>query len=228
MHVRSEPILSLRNVSKSFFGKTLRILDNISFALASGETTAIIGPSGCGKTTLLGLAAGLDRPTSGSVMLCGKEVSQCSEDQLAALRNHSVGFVFQTFQLLPTLTALENVLLPLEIAGERRASPQAKELLDRVGLSARLHHYPQQLSGGEQQRVALARAFINSPQVLFADEPTGNLDETTSQMVIDLMFDLHQQHQSSMLIVTHNQELAARTNRILELHQGQLYEKTLL
>lgn len=226
MHSETESILCLKDVSKSFFGKTLRILDNISFTLAPGETTAIIGPSGCGKTTLLGLAAGLDHPTSGSVTLCGNKVSQCSEDQLAALRNHSVGFVFQTFQLLPTLTALENVLLPLELAGERRGTAQAKELLDRVGLSARLEHYPQQLSGGEQQRVALARAFINTPQVLFADEPTGNLDEGTSRMVINLMFELHQQHQSSLLIVTHNHELAARTNRIFELHQGQLHEKT--
>ena len=172
---------------------SLTVLDDITFSVRSGEACALVGPSGSGKTTLLGLCAGLDRPTRGNVTLEEVELNKLKEDQLSDLRNQVVGFVFQSFQLIPTLTAQENVMVPLELRGERSVDPQAADLLDRVGLGDQLDHYPLQLSGGEQQRVAIARAFINLPRVLFADEPTGNLDEETSQSVTDLLFDLNRQ-----------------------------------
>ena len=172
---------------------SLTVLDDITFSVRSGEACALVGPSGSGKTTLLGLCAGLDRPTRGNVTLEEVELNKLNEDQLSDLRNQVVGFVFQSFQLIPTLTAQENVMVPLELRGERSVDPQAADLLDRVGLGDQLDHYPLQLSGGEQQRVAIARAFINLPRVLFADEPTGNLDEETSQSVTDLLFDLNRQ-----------------------------------
>src|SRR5690606_32491476 len=170
--------------------RRLTVLDDVSFDLADGATCAIVGPSGSGKTTLLGLAAGLDRPTSGSVALCGEPLDALDEDDRARLRGRAVGFIFQQFRLIPTLTALENVMVPLELRGER-ADAEAARLLDRVGLRDRAGHYPAQLSGGEQQRVALARAFINRPRILFADEPTGNLDAETSDRVEDLLFELN-------------------------------------
>ncbi|HSB93135.1 MAG TPA: ABC transporter ATP-binding protein, partial [Flavitalea sp.] len=183
-------ILNIQNVSKQYqsAGRTLTVLDNIHFDVESGSTMAIVGPSGSGKTTLLGLAAGLDRSSSGTVELNGISLDSLDEDQRAAVRNKYVGFIFQNFQLLPTLTALENVMVPLELRGEKNIRPRAIDLLDKVGLPDRGHHYPSQLSGGEQQRVSLARAFSNQPRILFADEPTGNLDAETSEKIIDLIF----------------------------------------
>jgi putative ABC transport system ATP-binding protein len=180
----------------------------------------VVGPSGSGKTTLLGLCAGLDRPTSGSVFLDGVLLDQLDEDQLAAVRSESIGFVFQTFQLIPTLTALENVVVPIELRAETRVQSRARELLDQVGLGDRLNHYPSQLSGGEQQRVSLARAFINQPKILFADEPTGNLDAETSEKVTELLFELNAASATTLVLVTHDLELAQRTQRIIELKRG--------
>jgi putative ABC transport system ATP-binding protein len=201
---------------------SLTVLDDITFSVRSGEACALVGPSGSGKTTLLGLCAGLDRPTRGNVTLEEVELNKLNEDQLSDLRNQFVGFVFQSFQLIPTLTAQENVMVPLELRGERSVDQQAADLLDRVGLGDRLDHYPLQLSGGEQQRVAIARAFINLPRVLFADEPTGNLDEETSQSVTDLLFDLNRQAGTTLIVGTHDLELAHRTDRILSLRGGKL------
>ena len=181
---------------------------------------AVVGPSGSGKTTLLGLCAGLDRPTGGSVELAGRLLDSLDEDGRARVRNSSVGFVFQNFQLIPTLTALENVLVPLELRGERGCGPQGRALLARVGLSDRSDHYPVQLSGGEQQRVALARAFINSPKILFCDEPTGNLDGDNADSMVELIFGLNREHGTTLVMVTHNFELAARCQRILRLKSG--------
>ena len=202
--------------------RSLTVLDDITFSVRSGEACALVGPSGSGKTTLLGLCAGLDRPTRGNVTLEEVELNKLNEDQLSDLRNQVVGFVFQSFQLIPTLTAQENVMVPLELRGERSVDQQAADLLDRVGLGDRLNHYPLQLSGGEQQRVAIARAFINLPRVLFADEPTGNLDEETSQSVTDLLFDLNRQAGTTLIVGTHDLELAHRTDRILSLRGGKL------
>lgn len=202
----------------------LTVLHDVSLTLDAGTTCAIIGPSGSGKTTLLGLCAGLDRPSSGSVTLQGQALQHLSEDALAVLRNTSVGFVFQTFHLLPTLTALENVMVPLELRGARSARSQAVDLLQRVGLGERLQHYPVQLSGGEQQRVALARAFISQPRILFADEPTGNLDAETSAMVMRLLFSLHQETGTTLVLVTHDLELARHTQRIIRLAGGRVVE----
>ncbi len=217
-------ILNIQNVSKQYqsAGRTLTVLDNIHFDVESGSTMAIVGPSGSGKTTLLGLAAGLDRSSSGSVELNGISLDRLDEDQRAAVRNKYVGFIFQNFQLLPTLTALENVMVPLELRGEKNIRPRALDLLDKVGLSDRGHHYPSQLSGGEQQRVSLARAFSNQPQILFADEPTGNLDAETSEKIIDLIFNLNKEAGTTLVLVTHDLDLAARTGRIVRLKGGKV------
>ncbi|MFM8359117.1 MAG: ABC transporter ATP-binding protein [Verrucomicrobiota bacterium] len=199
----------------------LTVLLDVSFAVGPGETCAIVGPSGSGKTTLLGLSAGLDVPTSCTVRMAGQDLCALDEDQRARVRNEHVGFVFQNFQLLPTLTALENVLLPVELRGGPSPRREAAELLARVGLGTRLDHYPVQLSGGEQQRVAIARAFINRPQILFADEPTGNLDGDTARHVVDMLFDLNQTAGTALVLVTHDLDLAARCRQVLRLRGGQ-------
>lgn len=215
-------LLDIKNVGKTYqsAGRPLIVLEHISFSLEAGATMAIVGPSGSGKTTLLGLAAGLDRVTTGSVVLNGIQLEGLSEDQRAAVRNQHVGFIFQNFQLLPTLTALENVMVPLELRGERNIKGRALALLDKVGLSDRGHHYPAQLSGGEQQRVSVARAFSNQPRILFADEPTGNLDAETSEKIIELIFNLNKEAGTTLILVTHDLELANRTGRILKLRGG--------
>ena len=220
-------ILRVDNLTKTYpsAGQPLTVLHAVSFDLAAGDIFAIVGPSGSGKTTLLGLCAGLDRATSGSVWVNGIQLDNLSEDQRAAVRNEHVGFIFQNFQLLPTLTALENVLVPLELRGQRGATKTALDLLDRVGLAARAGHYPAQLSGGEQQRVSLARAFANRPAVLFADEPTGNLDPDTSERVVNLLFDLNREAGTTLVLVTHDLELAAKTQRTLRLRGGKVVEE---
>lgn len=226
--MNSDVILETRNLSRVYTSgqRPLTVLDDVSFQLARRETCAVVGPSGSGKTTLLGLCAGLDLPTSGSVILNGAVLTELNEDQRALLRNQHTGFVFQNFQLLPNLTALENVMIPLELRGERGATHEARQLLARVGLGDRLDHYPTQLSGGEQQRVALARAFINRPHILFADEPTGNLDAETAGTVVDLIFEMNAELDTALVLVTHNLELAARTDRILRLHGGRLVDNS--
>ena len=228
MDDEAQRILALENIRKSFHSgrADLEVLKGISFELFAGQTLSIIGPSGSGKTTLLGVCAGLDRPSSGSIHLCGSEISGLSEDERAALRNRHVGFVFQNFQLLPTLTAIENVMVPLELRGDRRSRQRAEALLEKVGLGDRLRHYPIQLSGGEQQRVALARAFVNEPQILFADEPTGNLDADTSAQVEDLLFQLNKDAGTTLVLVTHDMALAKRTQRLLRIEKGCLEEAT--
>ena len=198
----------------------LTVLHETSFELGAGETLAVVGPSGSGKTTLLGLCAGLDRPTGGTVELAGERLEALGEDARAAVRNRSVGFVFQNFQLIPTLTALENVLVPLELRGEAGAGEKGLALLGRVGLAARAGHYPVQLSGGEQQRVALARAFLNEPKILFCDEPTGNLDGETADSMASLVFGLNRERGTTLVLVTHNLELAGRCARTLALRGG--------
>ncbi len=200
----------------------LVILDDISFDLKSGETLAIVGASGSGKTTLLGLLAGLDRPSQGEVFLTGQALSPLSEDERAILRQDQVGFVFQSFHLLPTLTALDNVMLALEIANHPHPKSRAEEALDMVGLSHRLRHYPRQLSGGEQQRVAIARAFANEPAILFADEPTGNLDRNTGGIIADLLFELNAQANTALVLVTHDPELAKRCQTTHTIDGGRL------
>ena len=219
-------ILKVTNLSKTYNSESgsLTVLDSVSFELEKGETFSIVGPSGSGKTTLLGLCAGLDRATAGSVEVCGIKLDQLSEDDRARVRNQHIGFIFQNFQLLPTLTALENVMVPLELRGEKGAHAKSKELLDRVGLGNRLDHYPAQLSGGEQQRVALARAFSNDPEILFADEPTGNLDEETGIKVEELLFQINKEQGTTRVLVTHNMELARKTGRILRLKGGKVLE----
>jgi putative ABC transport system ATP-binding protein len=223
-------ILNVQNIGKNYFSgsKKLSILKDISFSVEAKETFAIVGPSGSGKTTLLGLCAGLDRPDTGEIKLCSTKISALSEDERAQLRNQKVGFIFQDFQLLPTLTALENVAVPLELQGDRQATKKATDLLGKVGLTDRLKHYPSQLSGGEQQRVALARAFSNSPSILFADEPTGNLDAETGEKVVQLLFELNKELGTTLVIVTHDIELAQRTNHILKLKSGSVVENTKL
>ncbi len=201
---------------------TLTILDNVSFEIESGEAAAIVGASGSGKTTLLGLLAGLDLPTFGQVLVDGIDLARLDEDGRAALRRRMVGFVFQSFQLLPALTALENVMLPMELSGSLSAREGATALLERVGLAQRLHHYPRQLSGGEQQRVAIARAFTGPPRLLLADEPTGNLDSVTGAEIVNLMFDLNREHRTTLLLVTHDDKIAARCTRRLSLTAGKL------
>ena len=222
-------ILEANDIFKVYKGinRDLTVLDSINFSIEKGETVAIVGPSGSGKTTLLGLCAGLDVPTSGTINLAGEEMSAMTENEKAALRNKRIGFIFQNFQLLPTLTALENVMIPLELQGKAKgAIDKAKGLLNRVGLEGRFNHYPSQLSGGEQQRVSLARAFSNDPEILFADEPTGNLDEETGSIVEQLLFDLNKEKNTTLIIVTHDMELANMTNRIIRLKGGKIVSDT--
>ncbi len=217
-------ILKINGLEKTYKSgqKQLTVLKDISFDVEKGQTFSIVGPSGSGKTTLLGLCAGLDEPNSGNVELCGLDLKNLNEDERAELRNKEVGFIFQNFQLLPTLTALENVSVPLELQGAKDAIHKSKELLEKVGLADRMHHYPSQLSGGEQQRVALARAFSNTPSILFADEPTGNLDEETGEKVIQLLFDLNKEAGTTLIIISHDLDLANRTQQILRLKGGQI------
>jgi len=218
------PLLRAQSLSKVVqSGETpLTILDDVSFEVEPGASVAIVGASGSGKTTLLGLMAGLDRPTSGEVWLDGEGLSVLDEDARAALRQRLLGFVFQSFQLLPALTALENVMLPLELAGSADADARARTWLERVGLGRRGHHYPRQLSGGEQQRVSVARAFVTEPRVLFADEPTGNLDTATGERVIELLFELNHAFGTTLILVTHDERLAGRCARRLEISGGRL------
>jgi putative ABC transport system ATP-binding protein len=220
--VQSEFLLEVQNLTKSYETSTglLTVLKDVSFAIRSGDTCAIIGPSGSGKTTLLGLCAGLDISSSGTVRLVGQDLGALDEDGRARLRNQYVGFVFQNFQLLPTLTAIENVMVPLELRGDNAVRSHAIELLEKVGLGLRINHYPAQLSGGEQQRVALARAFVNRPQILFADEPTGNLDGETSQAIIQMLFELNRAAGTALVLVTHDPDLASKTGRIIRLRSG--------
>ena len=222
-----ETVLQAESLSKTYTSgdRKLTVLEGVSFTAEQGTTLSIIGPSGSGKTTLLGLCAGLDVATGGVISLMGFRLNAMSEDDRAYLRNQFVGFVFQNFQLLPTLTALENVMVPLELRGEKNVEPKAKDLLARVGLSDRLHHYPSQLSGGEQQRVAMARAFITSPKILFADEPTGNLDEENAHAVTELLFGMNREERTTLVLVTHNLELAQRTERILRMKGGRIVEE---
>lgn len=217
-------ILQTENLTKSYTsaGKQLTVLDHVNMQVEAGSTMAIVGPSGSGKTTLLGLCAGLDSATSGSVLLNGIRLETLSEDKRAEVRNQYVGFIFQNFQLLPTLTALENVMVPMELRKQTNVRAKAMELLDRVGLKDRSHHYPVQLSGGEQQRISLARAFANTPKILFADEPTGNLDAETAERVEQLLFSLNREAGTTLIIVTHNNELAAKTNHIVRIKGGKL------
>ncbi len=217
-------ILDVRGLTKRYPNAdgTLTVLDDVSFSLPAASTCAIVGPSGSGKTTLIGLCAGLDLPTSGEVRLDGVQLGALDEDGRARLRGEVVGFVFQIFQLIPTLTALENVMVPLELRGQNGARPQATALLDRVGLGARLSHYPAQLSGGEQQRVGLARAFINRPKILFADEPTGNLDAETGRVVIDSLFALNAEAGTTLVLVTHDLDLAKRARNSIRLKGGRI------
>jgi putative ABC transport system ATP-binding protein len=221
-------ILAVQNLSKTYQSgeKSLTVLSDINFEIEPGSSCAIIGPSGSGKTTLLGLCAGLDEAGSGSVILDNKQLEKLSEDERAAVRNASVGFIFQSFNLLPTLTALENVMVPLELLGKKNVKPIAVDLLQKVGLGDRMEHYASQLSGGEQQRVSIARAFANQPKILFADEPTGNLDEETGETIEALIFNLNKQLGTTLVLVTHDQELAKRTDRILQLKGGKLIKDT--
>ncbi|HEV7489824.1 MAG TPA: ATP-binding cassette domain-containing protein [Rhodanobacteraceae bacterium] len=220
----SEIVLSTREVSKTVEGPDgkLTILDGVSLEVARGASLAIVGASGSGKTTLLGILAGLDRPSAGSVSLAGQRLDALDEEARARLRRRLVGFVFQSFHLLPALNAEENVMLPLELEGRSDASARAREALAGVGLDARRHHYPHQLSGGEQQRVALARAFVHEPELLFADEPTGNLDQRTGGAVSDLLFALNREHGTTLVLVTHDTALAGRCERSLRLADGRI------
>jgi putative ABC transport system ATP-binding protein len=215
-------ILDAQQLAKTYAGPAgpLTVVRDVSFAIPAGSTCAIVGPSGSGKTTLLGLCAGLEHPTSGRVCLDGIDLGALDEDGRARIRNEKIGFVFQNFQLIPTLTALENVMVPMELRGEKNAAPRARLLLGEVGLGERLSHYPVQLSGGEQQRVGLARAFINQPKILFADEPTGNLDAETGALVIESLFSLNAAHATTLVIVTHDAELASRAQRVIRLKAG--------
>ncbi|MCE2823380.1 MAG: ABC transporter ATP-binding protein [Saprospiraceae bacterium] len=218
-------MLSVSNLTRHYrspAGEQLTVLENVTFDIPAGETFSIVGPSGSGKTTLLGLCAGLDRASGGSVVLNEIRLDSLSEDERAEVRNRHVGFVFQSFQLIPTLTALENVMVPMELRGDSLAETVAREWLEKVGLGKRLDHYPAQLSGGEQQRVCIARAFSTSPQILFADEPTGNLDAENATGIVDLIFDLNRNAGTTLVLVTHDLELAARTQRILRLKGGRV------
>ncbi|MFK7984060.1 MAG: ABC transporter ATP-binding protein [Saprospiraceae bacterium] len=219
-------MLEIKNLHKTYSSgnKEVNVLKDINFKIEKGEIVAIVGPSGSGKTTLLGLCAGLDKATSGSVILSNTPLEPLNEDERAALRNKDVGFIFQNFQLIPTLTALENVMVPLELRGEKGSATKAMDLLEKVGLAERHDHYPTQLSGGEQQRVSLARAFSNDPKILFADEPTGNLDEETGKKVEDLLFKLNEETGTTLVIVTHDLNLAAKTGRIIKLKGGKVME----
>lgn len=224
----SNPILEVTNLTQQFKSgdKHLTVLDRVSFTITEGTANAIIGPSGSGKTTLLGLCAGLDRPSGGEVLLNGVKLGNLNEDERAEIRNRYIGFIFQTFQLVPTLTAIENVMVPLELRGgtAKEVRTYASGLLADVGLADRTHHYPAQLSGGEQQRVAIARAFINKPKILFADEPTGNLDAETGGTIENLLFELNRAHGTTLILVTHDPELAGRCQRIIQLKNGKIFK----
>ena len=217
-------MIAIRNLSMrlSCGGREVSILDDITLEVPAKQFLAIVGPSGSGKSTLLGLIAGMDAPTAGTIALDGRDITNLSEDELARLRREKVGYVFQSFHLIPTLTARENVAVPLELAGDPEAAHKADVLLRAVGLEARGHHYPAQLSGGEQQRVAVARAFANRPAILLADEPTGNLDTTTGQQVIDLLIRLNRDHGSTLVLVTHDQALAGSADRVVRLLDGRI------
>lgn len=217
-------ILSVKNLTKTYKSgqSLLTVLQNIYFDIEESSSIAIVGPSGSGKTTLLGLCAGLDRASSGNIILNHIDLNQLNEDKRALVRNQYVGFIFQNFQLLPTLTALENVMVPLELRRASNVKSKALELLEKVGLSDRASHYPTQLSGGEQQRISLARAFSNSPKILFADEPTGNLDAETGEKVQKLLFDLNREAGTTLVLVTHDLELATKTQRIIQIKGGKL------
>jgi putative ABC transport system ATP-binding protein len=220
----NDPILEARGLGRSYRngGHDLTVLQAVDLNVLAGESCAIIGPSGSGKTTLLGLCAGLDQPSEGWVKLAGQQLGLLDEDQRAELRNRMVGFVFQNFQLIPTLTALENVLGPLELRGQRGGDEAARQLLAEVGLKDRLHHYPTQLSGGEQQRVALARAFVHKPALLFADEPTGNLDTATSSPIVEMLFRLNKEAGTALVLVTHDPVLAAKAGRVISMRAGRI------
>lgn len=222
-------VLSANQVGKSYpgEGQPVQVLRNVSFSMEEGEAVAIVGPSGSGKTTLLSLCAGLEKPTEGGITLLGNEMNAMSEDERASLRNKQVGFVFQSFHLMPSLTACENVMLPLELSGRGNPEKDARSLLEQVGLEKRLHHYPSQLSGGEQQRVAIARAFINQPRILFADEPTGNLDRDTGRRIIQLLFNLNKERSTTLLLITHDEKLAMRTGRVFKMDGGFMSEQSL-
>lgn len=228
MNIPSEIVISVTDLTKQVpaldnsTGNMLDILKGVNLEIKSAETIAIIGASGSGKSTLLGLLAGLDKASSGEVILAGKNLNQMDEDGRAELRGEKVGFVFQSFQLLPSLTALENVMLPLDLQSRQSSKQDAEVLLSRVGLKDRLQHYPKQLSGGEQQRVAIARAFVTAPDILFADEPTGNLDKVTGQHIIDLLFDINREKKTTLVIVTHDENLAQQCDRCLILENGLL------
>jgi putative ABC transport system ATP-binding protein len=217
-------ILTVEHLSKLFKSgeQTLSILNDVSFAIEEGSTCAIVGPSGSGKTTLIAICAGLERPSAGSVVFNGVPMHLASEEELARIRNQFIGFIFQSFQLLPSLTALENVMVPAEIRGENHARGGATELLKRVGLENRLQHYPLQLSGGEQQRVAIARAFMNRPKILFADEPTGNLDAETAKEIVRLIFELNATAGTTLMLVTHDHDLTQQAGRVISLKAGRL------
>ncbi|MFD1166408.1 ABC transporter ATP-binding protein [Sphingobacterium daejeonense] len=220
----STMILQVKHVFKNYQigDNNIPVLNDINFEIEPGSTVSIVGPSGSGKTTLLGLCAGLDQSSEGDIILNGIKLSGLSEDKLAEVRNEHVGFVFQNFQLLPTLTAIENVLVPMELRGVKNGQKEAMDLLDRVGLAARADHYPSQLSGGEQQRVSLARAFANKPKILFADEPTGNLDAETSLIIEDMLFQLNKESGTTLVIVTHDLDLAAKTQKIIPIKGGKI------
>lgn len=228
----STPFLAAQNVSQivaspqASESNDLHILQDVNFTIEAGQSVAIVGASGSGKTTLLGMMAGLDSPSHGQLFLAHKDLTQLNEEHRAELRKHQVAFIFQNFQLLPSLTAIENIMLPLEVKGSRDADALAKKYLTHVGLAERGHHYPNQLSGGEQQRVAIARAFAAQAPILFADEPTGNLDTETGHHIIELLFELNQQHHTTLVLVTHDLELAQRCERRLSLTAGQLTELT--
>jgi putative ABC transport system ATP-binding protein len=217
-------ILSVEHLNKLFKSgdRSVAILHDISFALEEGNACAIVGPSGSGKTTLIAICAGLERPTEGAVLLNGTAMHSATEEELSRVRNQFVGFVFQNFQLLPSLTALENVMVPAEIRGENHARSRAEDLLRQVGLGARKDHYPIQLSGGEQQRVAIARAFMNHPRILFADEPTGNLDNDTAREIVRLIFQLNAEAGTTLVLVTHDRELTQQANRVISLKGGRV------
>ena len=221
-------ILTVDHLTKTFKSgaQDLAVLRDVNFAVEEGSACAIVGPSGSGKTTLIALCAGLERPSGGAVIFDGVAMHSAPEEELARVRNQLVGFIFQSFQLLPSLTALENVMVPAEIRGENHARPRATELLAQVGLEDRLRHYPIQLSGGEQQRVAVARAFINRPKILFADEPTGNLDSETGKAIVRLIFDLNATYGTTLMLVTHDRELTQQANRVIGLKGGRLVSDT--
>jgi putative ABC transport system ATP-binding protein len=222
--MKDSNILSVEHLNKIFKSgdQILTVLDDVSFDIEEGSACAVVGPSGSGKTTLIAICAGLERPNQGSIVLNGFPMHRLSEDELARIRNELIGFVFQSFQLLPSLTALENVMVPAEIRGQNHARSRAVELLARVGLEERLHHHPIQLSGGEQQRVAIARAFMNRPKILFADEPTGNLDAETAREIVRLIFELNATAGTTLILVTHDPELTRQASRVIGLRGGRL------